>query len=143
MTNKEKKVILNSFLKIEMRLRTLEWEYEELRSKAVSASPSFNGMPKSKAEKSRIEAAVERLEKQKQLIEAERDELAAVQYRITAAIKALHDITERQIIQLKYIGKPSGKFHRAVPLWKIANKLGYSIDYINHKHIEALRHLKL
>lgn len=143
MNVKEKKEILNNFLKIESRVRELEEELEKLWSRATSASPNLDGMPRSNNGVSKTQNAIERIEKLVKLIDEERDELAAVQYRIMTAIRKLPDITERRIIHLKYIGEPNDKYHRTLPLWKIANKLGYSHDRIRHIHSAALLHLEL
>lgn len=143
MTCREKKELLNSFLKIEGRIKDLEDELEVLWSNATSAPPDTSGMPKGSGGVNKIENAIERMEKLVNLIDSERDELESVKYRIMAAVRELNDITERRIIHLKYIGKPEGNYHRAMPLWKIANELGYSVDRINHLHIDALKKLKL
>ena len=143
MNVKEKKEILNNFLKIESRVRELEEELEKLWSRATSASPNLDGMPRSNNGMSATQNAIERMDKLVKLIDDERDELATVQYRIMTAIRKLPDITERRIIHLKYIGEADSKYHRTMPLWKIANKLGYSHDRIRHIHSAALLHLEL
>lgn len=143
MTCKEKKELLNSFLKIEGRIKDLEDELEVLWSNATSAPPDTSGMPKGSGGVNKIENAIERMEKLVNLIDSERDELESVKYRIMAAVRELNDITERRIIHLKYIGKNDGKYHRPVCLWEIANELNYSLDWVKHLHNRALKHLKL
>lgn len=141
MTCKEKKELLNSFLKIEGRIKDLEDELEALWSNATSSPINTSGMPKGGVGVNKIENAIERMERLVNLIDRERDELEAVKFRIMAAVRELPDITERRIIHLKYIGKADGKFHRSLPLWKIANELGYSLDRIKHIHSNAILHL--
>lgn len=143
MSNEEKKKILNNFQKIEGRIRELEEEQEVLWSRITSASQNLNGMPKGNTGENKILNAIERLERLTNLIDGERDELADVQQAIMSAVRKLPNITERRIIHLKYIGKAEGLYHKTLPLWKIANELGYSPDRINHMHGDALRHLDL
>lgn len=143
MTIKEKKEILNNFIKTENRVRELENELEMLWSRATSASPNLDGLPRGCSGTDKTQSAVERIEKLVKLIDEERDKLATVQYQIMSAIRKLPDITERRIIHLKYIGEPNDKQHRTMPLWKIANKLDYSHDRIRHIHGIALLHLEL
>ncbi len=143
MTSKEKKEILNSFILIESRIMELEEELEKLWSRATLESQSINGTPNGSGNTAKMQISIERMEKIKKLINDERDELSLVQYKIMAAIKKLPNITERRIIYLKYIGKLNGKYHKNLPLWKIANKLGYSYDRVKHLHGLALLHLEL
>ena len=143
MTSKEKKQILNNFIETENRVKELEQELEKLWSRATSTSPNLDGLPRGSGGVDKIQSAVERIEKLVKLIDDERDELAAVQYRIMSAIRKLPDITERRIIHLKYIGEADSKYHRTMPLWKIANELGYSHDRIRHIHSAAILHLEL
>ncbi len=143
MTVKEKKEVLNNFIKIENRVKELEGELEKLWSRATTSSPNLDGLPRGSGGVDKVQIGVERIEHLVKLIDDERDELAAVQYRIMSAIRKLPDITQRRIIHLKYIGVPEGKYHRTMPLWKIANELGYSHDRIRHIHSAALLHLEL
>ncbi len=142
MTNKEKKRILQSYAKIEGRLLELESELEFLEKNPMRPI-NLTGTRGSGNNKSTIEAATERKEKLEKLIQEEYNDLQILKTRIVAAIKSLDDITERRIIFLKYIGKGSGKYHKTLPLWKIARELGYSVDRVNHLHGTALRNLKL
>lgn len=143
MTAKEKKEVLNNFIKIEKRVKELESELERLWSRATSTTPNLDGLPRGSGGVDKVQIGVERIEHLVKLIDDERDELAAVQYRIMSAIRKLPDITQRRIIHLKYIGVPEVKYHRTMPLWKIANELGYSHDRIRHIHSAALLHLEL
>lgn len=143
MTVKKKKEILNNFIKIENRVKELENELEKLWSHATYTAPNLDGLPRGSSGTDKTQSAVERIENLVKLIDDERDELATVQYRIMCAIRKLPDITERRIIHLKYIGEPDIIYHRTMPLWKIANKLGYSHDRIRHIHSAALLHLEL
>lgn len=143
MTAKEKKKILESFSKIEIRVKELEKEREALWSRAISISPNFNGMPKGNSKANKIENTVEQMEKLVKLIDNELKELENIKYRIMTSIKELPNITERQILHLKYIGRAQGNYHKRLPLWKIANELGYSVDRVNHIHGDALRHLNI
>jgi len=143
MTCKEKKELLNSFSKIEGRIKELEDELEALWSNATSSPVNTSGMPRGSGGVNKIENAIERMERLVNLIDRERDELESVKFRIMAAVSELSNITERRVIHLKYIGKPDGQYHKTVPLWDIAKRLGYSIDRINHIHGEALQHLVL
>lgn len=143
MTSKEKKNVLKSFSEIEGRVKELESELEMLWSRTTSTTHSFSIVPSGGDGVNKIENAIEKMEKIVNLIDEERDNLVAVQQRIMSAIRKLPDITERRIIHLKYIGKPQGLYHRTLPLWKIANELGYSTDRINHLHGDALRNLEI
>lgn len=142
MTYKEKKELLKSFAKIEGRLRDLEGELEVSCSRGIGVNLSLGGHGKGGEGPNKVENTVEWMERQTLLIDRERDELEAVRFKILEAVKRLPDITERRVIHLKYIGKAAGKYHKRVPLWKIANELGYSADRINHIHGAAIRHLK-
>ena len=128
MNIKQKKKLLNSFSKIEYRVKELENE--------------LNGI-KGNIDNDKNLKITEKLERMAHLIEKEKTELIQIQFRIMEAIENLSDITERTIIHLKYIGKKEGLYHKTLPLWKIANELGYSLDRINHMHGDALRHLEL
>ena len=128
MNIKQKKKLLNSFSKIEYRVKELENE--------------LNGI-KGNIDNDTNLKITEKLERMAHLIEKEKTELIQIQFRIMEAIENLSDITERTIIHLKYIGKKEGLYHKTLPLWKIANELGYSLDRINHMHGDALRHLEL
>ena len=128
MNSKQKKKTLNSFSEIECRVKELE---DELNSKKANIENDIN-----------LET-VKEMQRVVDLIEQEKLELNQIQFRIMLAIKNLSNITERRIIHLKYIGKNEGLYHKTMPLWKIANELGYSPDRINHMHGDALRHLKL
>lgn len=143
MTKKEKKEVLDNFIKIEKRVKELEDELERLWSRATSTSPNLDGLPRGSGGVDKVQSGIEKIENLVKLIDDERDELAAVQYRIMSAIHKLPDITERRIIHLKYIGVPEVKYHRTMPLWKIANELGYSHDRIRHIHTDAITHLEL
>ncbi len=143
MTVKEKKEVLNNFIKTEKRVKELEGELERLWSRVTSTTPNLNGLPLGSGGVDKVQSGVERIERLVKLIDDERDELASVQYRIMSAIRKLPDITERRIIHLKYIGVPEIKYHRTMPLWKIANELGYSHDRIRHLHSIAIAHLEL
>lgn len=143
MTSKDKKKILEKFSKIEGRAKELEKEREVLWSRATSANPNYNGMPKGNSKTNKIENTVEQMEKLIKIIDDELKELENIEYRILTAIKELSNITERQILHLKYIGRPQGNYHKRLPLWKIANELGYSVDRVNHIHGDALRHLNI
>lgn len=142
MTYKEKKELLKSFAKIEGRLRDLEGELEICYNRGMGVNISPDGHGKGGEGPNRIESTVEWMERQTLLIDSEWDELEAVRFKILEAVKRLPDITERRVIFLKYIGKASGRYHKRLPLWKIANELGYSADRINHIHGAAIRHLK-
>lgn len=143
MTSKEKKEILNSFIEIEERVKELEEELEALWSRATLNGINNDGTPRISGNNKKTQATIEKMENLVKLIDNERDELSLTQHRIMAAIRKLPDITERRIIHLKYIGKPKGIYHKTMPLWMIANKLGYSHDRIRHMHGDALLHLKL
>lgn len=138
MNGKEKRKILNSFTEIENRVQELEKELKNVQMRETSTNPKINNISQNNASEppNRTEQLIE-------LIVDERDKLTLIQYRIMAAICKLPNITERRIIQLKYIGEPQGVYHKTIPLWKIANKLGYSVDRINHMHGDALLHLEL
>ena len=125
---KQKKKLLNRFSKIEYRVKELENELS-----GIKANIGNDTNPK----------ITEKLERMAHLIEKEKTELIQTQFCIMNAIEDLSDITERTIIHLKYIGKKEGLYHKTLPLWKIANELGYSPDRINHMHGDALRRLKL
>jgi len=142
MTNKEKKKILKSYAEIEGRLFELESELEFLEKNPMRPI-NLSGTRGSGNNKSTIEAGIEQKEKLKKLIQEECKDLQILKMRIVAAIKGIENITERRIIFLKYIGTGSGKFHRQMPLWKIANELSISYDYAKHLHLRALNHLKL
>ncbi len=143
MTNKDKKNILEKFSKIEYRVKELEKEREVLWSRATSANLNYNGMPKGNSKTNKIENTVEQMEKLIKLIDDELNELNNIKYRIMMAIKELPNITERQILHLKYIGKTYGNYHKRMSLLEIANELGYSVDRINHIHGDALRNLNI
>lgn len=142
MTYKEKKELLNSFSGIESEIKELEGELEIIWSNATSSPVNTSGMPRGSGGVNKIENSVERIEKLVNLIERERDELESVKFKIMAAVRELPDITERRIIHLKYIGKVDGNYHRSLPLWKIANELGYSLDWVKRLHNRAINHLK-
>lgn len=143
MTYKEKKELLKSFAKIEERLRDLEGELEVCCNRGMSVNLSSSGQAKGGVGPNKVENIVEWMEKQTLLIGRERKELETVRFRILEAVKRLPDITERRVIHLKYLGQINGKYHKRIPLWKIANELGYSTDRINHIHGAAIRHLEL
>ena len=141
MTNAEKREILNSFLKIEGRIQDLEEELNNLLT--ISTNVSSDGMPKNGGAHSKIEIIVEVMETTMQTLNNEKLRLEIIRCQIITAIDSLTNLTERRIMHLKYIGKPNGKYHRSVPLWEIANILGYSVDRVNHLHGEALNKIKL
>ena len=143
MGTKEKKELLASFNKIEGRVKELESELEVLWSIATNISPNISGMPRASGGFDKMVRSIEKMEELVKLIDTERDELELTKLKIMTAIKELPDITERRIIHLKYIGEADGQYHEAMPLWKIANRLGYSIDRIKHKHSDAIAHLRL
>lgn len=120
MNSKQKKQILENFSQIEGRIKELEQEQK---------NSNFD--------------TIEEAKKIVDLINGEKKELLETQSQIMLAIRKLSNITERRIIHLKYIGKKDGLYHKTLPLWKIANELGYSPDYINHLHGDALQHLDL
>lgn len=128
MNSKQKKELLNNFSCIEYRVKELEEELNFIKANIDNGTYLKN---------------IEEIERVANLIEEEKIELNQTQFRIMFAIKNLPDITERRVIHLKYIGKKEGPYHKTMPLWKIANELGYSPDRINHIHGDALRHLKL
>jgi hypothetical protein len=128
MDSKQKKELLNSFSAIEYRIKELAEELESIEANINNGANS-----KTMKEMKRIA----------NLIDEEKFELKQMQLRVMLATKNLSDITERRIIHLKYIGKKEGLYHKTLPLWKIANELGYSLDRINHIHGDALRHLEL
>ncbi len=143
MTIKEKKEILNSFSMIQGRIIELEEALKNWWARATSQTPSLTGMPSSNVDTNKTQFSIEKMEELKKALDAEYDELTVLQCRIIKAIKKLPSITERRVIYLKYIGENSGKYHKSLPLWKIANKLGYSYDRIKHLHGLALLHLEL
>lgn len=143
MGTKEKKELLTSFNKIEGRVKELEAELEVLWSIATNISPNISGMPGASGGFDKMVRSIEKMEELVKLIDAERDELEVVKLKIMTAIKGLDDITERRILHLKYIGQADGQYHDTMPLWKIANRLGYSLDRVKHKHSDAIAHLKL
>ena len=143
MTSKEKKEILLEFSQIEGRIKELESELESLWSRAVNASVNMDAMPKGNASGTKTEISVEMIERQIKKIDEERDELEARKYDIICAINELPSIIERRVLHLKYIGKATGQYYTRLPLWKIANELGYSVDRINHIHGDALKHIKI
>ena len=143
MTSKEKKKVLESFSEIERRIKELENELEVLWSRTTYTAQNFGSILQSGNGVSKVENAIEKIETIEKLIDEERASLATIQQRIMSAVRNLPNITERRIIHLKYIGKPYGSYHRTLPLWKIANELGYSIDRINHLHGDALRNLEI
>ena len=141
MTEKQKKSILNSFSKIEGRIQELDEEIKCLLSSSTNSSNS--GMPMGGRSGSKTETIVEMLENSRCRLEREKIQLEIARNRIITAISNLPNITERRILHLKYIGKPDGKYHRTIPLWEIANILGYSVDRVNHLHGQALKEIKL
>ena len=140
MTNSEKKKILNSFLKIEGRIQDLEEELNSLLT--ASTNSSSDGMPKNGGAHSKTEAIVEAMETTRGILTREKLQLEISRCKILSAVDSLTNLTERRIMHLKYIGRPSGKYHQSVPLWEIANLLGYSVDRVNHLHGEALKKIE-
>ncbi len=138
-----KKELLNSFSEIESRICELENELKSIWNSAINTTQDINGMPKSTNTSNKIVNSIERMEATEVLIKEELNKLKSVNLKIRAAIAELPNITERRIIYLKYIGNVEGKYHRTVPLWKIANKLGYSYDWIKYLHRDAIERLKI
>lgn len=143
MTYDEKKQCLLDYRLREMRVRDIEAEITAIKSRAVNTVQGFNDVPSRSAIISKTERAIELLEEAAARLEKERLELERLNLMIITAIGKLDNIAARQILTLKYIGEPTGKYHNPLKLWQIANRLGYSTDHIKHLHIKAISDLDL
>lgn len=150
MTSQEKKRILKCYAQLDQRINELRDEIDILWSRATSVTSTTTGFVRGgDGDGNKIERAYERIEKVTNILEQEIDKLLLLEHKITKAIQALPDITERRILMLAYIGKTvpsrSGKAveHKRLSLFNIAKELAYSYDRVKHIHGNALLHIEL
>lgn len=143
MTVNEKKLILEKYKIFADRLEVLRKEVADLRNRAASLSANVSGMPLSKADGTKIERALENIERSILRLINEESAVSQTIDRVITAIDGLSDVRERQIMSLKYIGEKSGDTYRRYKLWEIANRMGYSVDRIQQLHSRALKKIKL
>ena len=143
LTIDEKKLVLESYIILIDRVEELRTEVADLRDRADSLLSNIDGMPRSQAEASKVERALERIEKSISKLITEEDAACATINNVITAIGQLRDVRERQILSLKYIGEKKGSRYRRYKLWEIANRMGYSVDRIKQLHRQALRHIAL
>lgn len=136
MTNQEKKRILRSFRNLGIAIDQKWEEYERLRSWAERSTPTLTGLPSSGAGPSdHVGLSVEKLWEISAQINADIDRYADDREKINAAIEALEDERQRNVMRLYYLNGLTWE--------QVAEKMGYEQRWIFELHGRGLSKIEI
>lgn len=132
-SNEEKKKFLWGYRDSVRRIKRIESEIEELRAMRMGVSTGRGGGSKGwKSDLSNYAATLDGLEKE---LEREWKDRVDVYERVEAAINALEDTREQDVLFYRYI--------KGLAWWEIAEKTLYSDRHVRRLHGWGLLHLKV
>lgn len=132
--NEEKKEYLKSYRRAIRREKDILDEIQRLRSDKMFPSVVNDGMPRG-SNQSDLSDYIAILDKQIELLKAERLEKARCYQKIERQIKKMENENEREILRLRYI--QGLKWH------EVENKMGFSREWTLKLHGRALRNFKM
>ena len=136
MTNQEKKRILRSFRNLGIAIDQKWEEYERLRSWAERSTPTLTVLPSSGAGPSdHVGLSVEKLWEISAQINADIDRYTDEREKIHAAIEALEDERQRNVMRLYYLNGLTWE--------QVAEKVNYSYMQVCRLHGYALDQIML
>lgn len=133
-SNEEKKKFLWGYRDSVRGIRRIESEIEELRTMRMSASTGRGGGG-SKGWKNDLSGYAATLDSLERELEEERKARVQAYERVEAAINALEDTREQDVLFYRYI--------KGLAWWEIAGEMHYSERQIHRFHGRALAHLCL
>lgn len=133
-SNEEKKKFLWGYRDSVRRIRRIESEIEELRTMRMSASTGRGGGG-SKGWKNDLSSYAATLDSLERELEEERRARVQAYERVEAAINALEDTREQDVLFYRYI--------KGLAWWEIAEKTLYSDRHVRRLHGWGLLHLRI
>lgn len=124
MTPKE---YLSQYGMIERRIQYLEQWEERWHRREMRITPQYGSSSvRSSGTSDPVSATVTKICRVEEEILFEIDRAADLRSEIAAAIAAVPDPAQREVLERKYIGLQTAR--------KIGEEMGYSEDYVNHLH---------
>lgn len=135
MTIQEKKEYLSRFLQTERQIERKLEEVERLHSLAERVTSLLSDMPRSgSGQGSRIERALEKLDRLNREIAEDIERYVLLQRGVTAILEQLSDMTMRTVLEYRYLNGATWE--------QIAEKMGFTYQWVCSLHQKALKQLQ-
>lgn len=132
--NEEKRKFLRRYRDSVRRIRRIESEIDELRAMRMGVAAGGGGGGR-KGWKSDLSSYVVTLDGLERELEEERKARVQAYERVEAAINALEDTQEQDVLFYRYI--------KGMAWWEVAEKMCYSERWVHMTHGRGLAHLKI
>lgn len=132
--NEEKKKFLRGYRDSVRRIKRIGAEIDELRTMRMGTSAG-NGGGRCKGRKCDLSGYAASLDRLERDLEEERKARVQAYERVEAAINALEDTQEQDVLFYRYI--------KGMAWWEVAEKMCYSERWVHMAHGRGLAHLKI